>query len=147
MEASSSAASRATGLQHATRLQIGVFVICAINALWSLAGLIANPDFATGDAMTAERVLGVDFNGWHAVSGLLIFVPGMVLARRDDWARLFALVAIPSIAIPGIWALIDQTPLGIWPFEHNESDAILHFAVAGSFALLLFATRGDRRGA
>src|SRR4051812_9325272 len=108
MEASSSAVSRATGLQNATTLQTGVFVICAINALWSLAGLIANPDFATGDAATSVQVLGVDFNGWHAVSGLLIFIPGMYLARRDDWARLFAIVAIPSIAIPGVWALLDN---------------------------------------
>jgi hypothetical protein len=47
----------------------------------------------------------------------------------------------------------EQTPERLWAVrgavqvDRNESDAILHFAVAGSFALLLFATRGDRRGA
>src|SRR3712207_6045949 len=49
--------------------------------VWSVPGLIVNPDFATGDAATSERVLGVDMNGWHALSGFLIAIPALVLAR------------------------------------------------------------------
>lgn len=122
-------------------LQRGVFVLALINAAWSLAGLIVNPSFATGDGLTGERVLGVDFNGWHAVSGLLIFVPGLYLARRPDWARLYALALIPAVLGPGIWALLDTSPLGIWPFEHNEADAILHFGTAAAFAAVLLVAR------
>ena len=50
--------------------------------VYSVLGLIVNPDFATGQATTAERVLGVDMNGWHASSGFLIAVPGFFAARR-----------------------------------------------------------------
>jgi len=49
---------------------------------WSVPGLIINPDFAIGDSATAERVLGVDMNGWHAVSGFLIAIPALLAAAR-----------------------------------------------------------------
>ena len=57
--------------------------------VWSVPGIIVNPDFATGDAATAERVLGVDMNGWHAVSGFLVAIPGFLAALRRDWSALF----------------------------------------------------------
>ena len=53
----------------------GPFVQRAVVAIflallaWRIAGLIANPDFATGGQATAEQVLFVGFNGWHASRG------------------------------------------------------------------------------
>lgn len=130
-----------------TILQRGVLVLAVVNFTWALAGLIANPSFATGDGLSGTSVLGVDYNGWHAVSGLLVFAPGFVLCRRDDWSRLYALAMIPAIAGPGLWALFDHSPLGIWPFAHNVGDAVLHFAVAGCFAVLLLVSRPAPRTA
>ena len=46
--------------------------------VWSVPGLIANPDFHIGDSATSVRVLGVDMNGWHAVSGFLVAIPGFI---------------------------------------------------------------------
>src|SRR5882672_10661596 len=64
--------------------QVAVLVVSLARLAWSVAGLIANPDFATGDAATAKQVLGVDFNGWHALSGILLALPGLLGARRAD---------------------------------------------------------------
>jgi hypothetical protein len=132
---------------EATTLQRGVLVLSLINTTWSVAGLIANPDFATGDAATSVQVLGVDFNGWHAMSGILAFAPGILIARSDELSRLYVLVLIPvGFVIPGLWALVDTQPMGLWPFEHNEADAALHLANGVIYtALLLYAERERRR--
>ena len=50
--------------------------------LWSIPGLIVNPDFSTGDTASSVQVLGVDMNGWHAVSGFLVAVPSLLVATR-----------------------------------------------------------------
>jgi hypothetical protein len=50
--------------------------------IWSIPGLIVNPDFAVGDSASAERVLGVDMNGWHALSGFFVAIPALLLASR-----------------------------------------------------------------
>lgn len=133
----------------ATTLQRGVLVLSLVNTTWSVAGLIANPDFATGDAATSVQVLGVDFNGWHAMSGILAFAPGILIARSDELSRLYVLALIPlGFVIPGVWALVDTRPMGLWPFEHNEADAVLHLANGVVYsALLLYTERARRRRA
>ncbi|MGI8462543.1 MAG: DUF4383 domain-containing protein, partial [Solirubrobacterales bacterium] len=80
--------------------------------VWSVPGLIINPDFATGDAASAERVLAVDMNGWHALSGFLVTVPGLIAALRRSWSALFCLAAAASLIATGVWALIDAHAAG-----------------------------------
>jgi len=58
-------------------------------SVWSVPGLIVNPDFATGNSVTSERVLGVDMNGWHALSGFLVAVPALMLATRPHLVARF----------------------------------------------------------
>src|SRR3712207_7535034 len=77
--------------------------------VWSIPGLIVNPDFSTGDAATAERVLGVDMNGWHAVSGFLIAIPALLFARTRHAAAIDAAAAGGLIAT-AIWALVSTRP-------------------------------------
>jgi hypothetical protein len=102
--------------------------------LWSLAGLIANPDFAIGDSATTERVLAVDMNGWHAVSGFLVTIPGLFAALRRSWAALFNVAAGLSLSATAVWALIEAHVLGgLFYLPHGSADAILHFSVAGIF--------------
>ena len=102
---------------------------------WSIAGLIANPDFATGDAATSERVLAVDFNGWHAVSGFLIGIPGLYAAMRASWAALFSLAAAGSLIATAVWALADaQVAGGLLYLPNGNADAALHFGVSAIFA-------------
>ena len=97
---------------------------------WSVAGLIANPDFATGEQATAEQVLFIDFNGWHALSGIALAAPGLLAWRRASWSLLFAVAAAAALAATGVWALLDTSPAGVVAFPNNEADALLHFAFA-----------------
>ena len=118
-------------------LQVSVLVVSAIHVLWAIAGLIANPSFATGEAATSVPVLGMDYNGWHAVAGLSLFVPGLLLARRPTWSRLFVIAVIPSGVLPAIWAFFDDRPLGLLAFDNAGRDIALHLITAGLLAALL----------
>lgn len=102
--------------------------------VWSVPGLIANPDFATGDSATSERVLGVDMNGWHALSGFLVAVPALLVATRPYLAALFVSSAAASLITTAVWALLDSHLAGgLFYFPNNQTDALLHFGTATIF--------------
>ena len=73
-----------------TLAQKGIVVLAAIQLLWALAGFVAKPSFQLGDEAPTEQVLWVDFNGYHALAGLLLFGPAFYFARRPDWALYYA---------------------------------------------------------
>jgi hypothetical protein len=99
--------------------------------VWSVPGLIINPDFSTGDAATAERVLGVDMNGWHALSGFLVAIPALVLAPRPHLAARFLPLAAGGLIATAIWALAStQLAGGLFYFPNNETDALLHLGTS-----------------
>jgi hypothetical protein len=55
---------------------------------------------------------------------------------------LFALYAVVALGGTAIWALLDSEPAGLFPFEHQYSDAVLHFgfvALYGGAALVHWA--------
>jgi hypothetical protein len=104
--------------------------------VWSVPGLLANPDFATGDAATSEVVLGVDMNGWHAVSGFLVALPGFVAAMRPAWSAAFCVAAAASLIATAIWALADTYPVGgLFYFPNGTADALLHFGTSAIFVI------------
>lgn len=100
--------------------------------LWSVPGLIVNPDFAVGDSATAKRVLGVDMNGWHALSGFLVAIPALVVATmRPHLTALYVSFAAGGLIATGIWALMStEVAAGLFYFPNNEIDALLHFATS-----------------
>jgi hypothetical protein len=106
--------------------------------VWATAGMIANPDFATGAAATSTQVLAVDFNGWHALSGMLAFGPGLLAARRPDWSRWFSWAIMPAVTLPAIVAFFDPSIGGLVRFDHVTPDFILHTLTAAYFAVLLY---------
>jgi Domain of unknown function (DUF4383) len=119
--------------------------------VWSVPGLILNPDFATGDDATSVRVLAVDMNGWHAVSGFLIALPALFAATRRDLAVVFDLVAAGSLYATAVWAALEtQVAGGLFYFPNNEADALLHvgtatiFLVGGVDGVRLRASHGRR---
>lgn len=118
-----------------TFAQKGVLVLAGLLTLWSLAGLIANPDFSTGANAPTERILGIDFNGWHAVSGFLLFAPAFVAILRPVWALTYALAVGVALVATGIWVGLDTEPLFILHLPNNGSDAVFHVA----FGLLFLA--------
>jgi hypothetical protein len=102
--------------------------------VWSVPGIIVNPDFSTGEAATSEVVLGVDMNGWHALSGFLVALPGFVAASRATWSAAFDLAAAGSLIATGIWALLDtQVAGGLFYFPNGTPDALLHFGTSAIF--------------
>jgi hypothetical protein len=102
--------------------------------VWSIPGLIVNPDFATGDDATSVRVLAVDMNGWHAVSGFLIAIPALYAASRHSYATVFDLVAAASLYATAVWALLSERVAGgLFYFPNGEADALLHVGTASIF--------------
>ena len=73
-----------------TFAQWAIVVLAALNLLWALAGFLAEPSFSLGADAPTQKVLGVDFNGVHALSGLLLFGPAFYFALRPRWALLYA---------------------------------------------------------
>ena len=146
-----SAEGTGTGLLAAERplapVQWGAILGSIAVLVWSVPGLIVNPDFATGDAASSEIVLGVDMNGWHAVSGFLVAIPGFFAALRAPWSAAFNLAAAAALIATGVWALLDtQVAGGLFYFPNSTPDALLHFGtsaifLAGAAHYLLFSKR------
>jgi hypothetical protein len=114
-------------------LQKWVLGICLFQLGWALAGFIAEPSFSIGDNAPTATVLWVDFNGIHALSGLLLFGPGLIAATRPGWAILYAFAAAGSLIVTGIWALASTQPAWVFTFPNNERDAVLHLATGALF--------------
>jgi hypothetical protein len=118
--------------------------------VWSVPGLIANPDFHIGDSATSVRVLGVDMNGWHAVSGFLVAIPGFFAALRRSWSALFDLAAAGALLSTAVWAALStQVAGGLFYFPHGDADALLHIGtstifLAGAAHYYLAARRTQR---
>lgn len=63
-----------------TFVQKALVILAALQLLWALAGFVAEPSFQIGADSPTEKVLWVDFNGIHALSGLLLFGPAFYFA-------------------------------------------------------------------
>lgn len=110
--------------------QIGLLVICAFHVVQAVSGLIVNPSFATGPNAPTVQLLGMDYNGWHAVAGLALFGPGLVFAIRKSWAVLYLLFAAIAGALPGIWAFFSHQVAYVFTFPNNTIDAVVHLVTA-----------------
>jgi hypothetical protein len=119
-----------------TFAQWGIVVLAVVQLAWALAGLIAEPSFHFGDGAPTQRVLGVDFNGVHALSGFLLFGPAFFFALKPRWALLYAIYAAVALIATGLWAIWSTSPAGIFTFPNNNADAILHISTGILFALV-----------
>jgi hypothetical protein len=135
----------ATAAAAWTLAQKGVLLICVLQLAWALAGFIAEPSFDFGDSAPTATVLWVDFNGVHALSGLLLFGPGLVFATRPAWALLYSFAAAGALIATGIWALLSTQPAYVFTFPNNERDAVLHLVTGFLFlGLGVVQARRDR---
>ena len=125
--------------QRWTFAQWAIVVIAAFQIGWAIAGLLAEPSFHFGDGAPTERVLGVDFNGVHAVSGFLLFGPAFYFALKPRWALLYAIYVAIALIVTGLWAIWSTSPAGVFAFPNNDADAVLHLATGALFALVAAA--------
>lgn len=130
-----------------TFAQWGIVVLASLQLLWSLAGLIAEPSFHFGNGAPTQQVLGVDFNGVHALSGFLLFLPAYYFALKPRWAILYAIYVAAALIISGFWAFWSTSPAGIFTFPNNDADAILHISTGVLFALVATIQIGLERQA
>lgn len=110
--------------------QIGLLVIAAFHVIQAVIGFIAEPSFATGPDAPTAQVLGMDYNGWHAVAGLALFGPGFVFAMRKSWSVLYLLIGAVAGALPGVWAFFSQQVAVVLSFPNNTMDAVVHLVTA-----------------
>jgi len=119
-----------------TFAQWAIVVVAALQIAWATAGLIAEPSFHFGEGAPTQVVLGVDFNGVHALSGYLLFGPAFFFALRPRWALLYAIFVAGALIVTGIWAAISTSPAGVFAFPDNTADAILHISTGAVFAVI-----------
>ena len=136
----------AVGRRQWTFAQRAVIVLASLQLLWALAGLIAEPSFELGAGAPTEEVLWVDFNGVHALSGLLLFAPAYYFALRPDWAVYYSLYVAGALFATGIWALFTTSPAWVFAFPDNTSDGIFHLATGAIFAAVAAIQIGRDRG-
>ncbi|CAM2933802.1 hypothetical protein BST27_11970 [Mycobacterium intermedium] len=110
--------------------QLGLLIICAFHVIQAVIGFILEPSFATGPDAPTVRLLGMDYNGWHAVAGLALFGPGLVFAVRKSWSVLYLILAGIAGAAPGIWAFFSDQVAFVFTFPNNVADAVVHLATA-----------------
>ncbi|NKZ12971.1 DUF4383 domain-containing protein [Mycolicibacterium septicum DSM 44393] len=110
--------------------QWGLLIISLFHVVQAIIGFIAEPSFAIGPDAPTTPILGMDYNGWHAVAGLALFGPGLVLCRRKSWAVLYLLLAAVAGALPGIWAFFSNQVAYVFAFPNNTTDAVVHLATA-----------------
>jgi hypothetical protein len=127
-----------------TRWQRLLLAFCLLQLAWAAAGLVINPDFAIGADATSVPVLGVDFNGWHAVSGFLLFGPGLFAFNRDEIAVPYTWAAILALLATALWTVFSERPAWVFYFPNTGGDIQLHVGSALILALLLVIRRLDR---
>jgi len=130
-----------------TFAQWAIVVLAALQLLWATAGLIAEPSIDFGEDAVTERVLGVDFNGVHAISGFLLFLPAFYFAQRPKWALYYAIYVAAALILTGIWALFDTQPAWVFTFPNNAADGVFHIATGILFALVALIQVAQDRGA
>jgi hypothetical protein len=129
-----------------TFAQWGIVALATLQLLWATAGLIAEPSFHLGDGAPTQRVLGVDFNGVHALSGYLLFLPAFYFALKPRWAVLYAIYVAAALIATGVWAVFSTSPAGVFTFPNNDADAALHIATGVLFGLVALVQIGlDRQ--
>jgi len=130
-----------------TFAQWGIVVLATLQLLWATAGLIAEPSFHFGAGAPTKVVLGVDFNGVHALSGFLLFGPAFLFALKPRWAVLYAIFVSAALILTGIWAAFSTSPAGIFAFPDNGADAALHITTGILFGLVALTQIGLERQA
>lgn len=126
-------------MDDARAFRVTLLVICVAILIHDVVALAINPDFGVGANANTVKFLWVDYNGWHAVAGFALFGPGLLVWRRADLARIYAVAIVLALLITATWGLLDENPLGILSLPDQRADAIFHIGVAAVFAVLILA--------
>lgn len=126
-------------MQDARLFRVTLLTLCLAVVVHDVIALAINPDFGVGAAAHTVKFHGVDYNGWHAVAGFVLFGPGLIVWRRAALARVYALAVVLALVLTAGWGLLDPNPLGILSLPDQQADAIFHVTVAAIFLIPLLA--------
>ncbi len=128
-----------------TVAQRGLLVISVAHVGLAVVGYVAEPSFEVGPGAPTAQVALMDYNGWHAVAGLALFLPGVLFALRNSWAVAYLVAGGIMAALPGFWALFSHQVAYVLTFPNNITDAVVHF-VTGAVMIALAAIQARRDG-
>lgn len=132
-------------MKNWTLAQSGLLVISVVHVVIAIVGFAAEPSFEVGPGSPTAQVALMDYNGWHAVAGLALFLPGVLFALRRSWAVAYLVVGGIGGALPGVWALFSHQVAYVFTFPNNITDAVVHF-VTGGVMIGLAAIQARRDG-
>ncbi len=95
----------------------------------AIIGFIAEPSFATGPGAPTVQILGMDYNGWHALAGLALFGPGLVFCLRKSWSVLYLLAGAVAGGLPASGPVLPSGRLRVHlspPQHHRCGRALRH---------------------
>jgi ABC-type uncharacterized transport system permease subunit len=73
-------------------------------------------------------------NGWHALSGFLVAIPGLFAARWAEISGVFNIGAAGALIATAIWALASaHVAGGLFYLPNGGADAALHLSVSAIF--------------
>ena len=133
-----------------TPAQMYALLLGAVLLLVGVVGFIADASFGSGGDVQGSDLIVFEVNGWHNLVHIASGLAGLLLARTNATARLYAFGFGAVYAIVTLWGLIDgSSVLGIIPV--NGPDNVLHLAIAAVGILAAVASPsgepGARRGA
>lgn len=123
-----------------TSLQEVNLVLGVVLLIHSIGGMVVNPDFTVGSDATAETWLLMDWNGWHALSGIVVWSTAIAVSSRADWSRLFAPFVVAAQALTVIWMLFDPRPFGL-VFLPTTADLIFHATTGAVYSVAIVVDR------
>jgi hypothetical protein len=129
-----------------TPAQIYALAFGATLLLVGIVGFAVNSNFDTGDGVsTGDKLIVFELNGWHNLVHIASGLLGLLLFRRNDTARLFALGFGAVYLIVTIIGFADGTDvLGLIPV--NGADNVLHLLIAAAGLAAGLMSPDDSRG-
>ena len=96
-----------------------------------LLGFLVNTSFGTGSDVQGDELIAFEVNGWHNLVHIASGIVGIMLAKRADTARLFALGFGAVYLVVTIYGFVDGNDvLTLLPV--NTADNFLHLAIAAA---------------
>jgi hypothetical protein len=103
----------------------------AVLLLVGILGFIADATFGSGSNVGGNDFIIFEVNGWHNLVHIASGLLGLMLWRRPDTARLFALGFGGTYLAVTIWGFITGDQV-LWLIPVDTADNVLHLLIASA---------------
>lgn len=84
----------------------------------------------------------MDWNGWHALTGIVMWTTAIAVSYRADFSRLFPYVAVVAQLPIIAWIFVDARPLELSVLP-TTADLVIHALTVVIFAVAIFVDRDN----